>query len=895
MAELQREILQKTSPGIGKGNDPIKEGASKAEDADFCGGIVAETQVDSVLSLYGCIASVREAQGIFAEYDQERVDKIFLAAASAANQARIPLARSAVQETGMGVVEDKVIKNHFAAEYVYNAYRNEKTCGVIDEDPAAGITTIAAPVGVVAAIIPTTNPTSTTIFKTLLALKTRNGIVISPHPRARRCTVEAARIVLEAAVAAGAPEGIIGWIDVPSLELTNELMKEADIILATGGPGMVKSAYSSGKPALGVGAGNTPAVIDETADVVLAAASIVHSKSFDNGMICASEQSVIVVDDVYDEAKAEFKRLGCYFLDADETESVRKTIIIDGVLNAKIVGQPAGRIAEMAGIAVPEGAKILIGEVESVEPSEQFAHEKLSPVLAMYRASNFADAIFKAERLVDAGGPGHTSVLYTKAGHGNGRISEFQARMRTGRVLVNMPSSQGAIGDIYNFRLAPSLTLGCGTWGGNSVSENVGVKHLINVKKVAERRENMLWFRSPEKVYIKKGCLATALGELKHVLGRKRAFIVTDSFLYSHGYTKPVTKELDAMGVSHTVFFDVAPDPTLACAKEGADAMRAWAPDCIIAVGGGSAMDAAKIMWVMFEHPEVDFADMAMRFADIRKRVYTYPKMGEKAYFIAVPTTAGTGSEVTPFAVITDQESGIKYPLADYELMPDMAIVDADMMMDAPQGLTSASGIDALTHALEAYASMMATDYTDGLALRALGIIFEYLPRAYDDGPNDPEAREKMANAATMAGMAFANAFLGVCHSMAHKLGAFHHLPHGVANALMITEAMRFNASEAPAKMGTFPQYGHPNALARYAEIADYLKIKGKDGAEKLDGLTAAVRDLKAKIGIKPTIRDYGVDERHFLETLDEMTEQAFDDQCTGSNPRYPLMSEIKD
>lgn len=852
------------------------------------------TIVDSVEALEKKLASVKAAQEEFATYTQEQVDKIFLAASLAANKARIPLAKMAVEETGMGIVEDKVIKNHYASEYIYNAYKNVKTCGVIEEDKAFGIKKIAEPIGVIAAVIPTTNPTSTAIFKTLIALKTRNGIIISPHPRAKASTIAAAKVVLEAAVKAGAPEGIIGWIDIPSLDMTNLLMKEADIILATGGPGMVKAAYSSGKPALGVGAGNTPAIIDDTADIILAVNSIIHSKTFDNGMICASEQSVIVLDKVYKAVKKEFADRGCYFLSADETEKVRKTIIINGALNAKIVGQKPVKIAALAGVTVPESTKILIGEVESVDISEEFAHEKLSPVLAMYKAKDIQDAFSKAERLIADGGYGHTSSIYLNAITEKEKLEEFAERMKTCRILVNTPSSQGGIGDLYNFKLAPSLTLGCGSWGGNSVSENVGVKHLINIKTVAERRENMLWFRAPEKVYMKKGCLPVALDELKNVMGKKRAFIVTDSFLYNNGYSKPISDKLDEMGIEHTTFFDVAPDPTLACAKEGTAQMTAFKPDCIIALGGGSAMDAAKIMWVMYEHPEVDFMDMAMRFMDIRKRVYTFPKMGEKAYFIAIPTSAGTGSEVTPFAVITDEKTGVKYPLADYELMPNMAIIDADFHMSAPKGLTAASGIDAVTHALEAYAAMLATDFTDSLALRALKIIFEYLPRAYDNGQNDPVAREKMANAATMAGMAFANAFLGVCHSMAHKLGAFHHLPHGVANALMIEQVLRFNASETPVKMGTFPQYDHPHTLARYAEVADSLGIKGKNDEEKLENLIKAINELKDRVGIKKTIKDYGIDEKVFLDKLDDMTEQAFDDQCTGANPRYPLMSEIK-
>lgn len=850
--------------------------------------------VDSVEALEATIARVREAQKVFAGYTQEQVDKIFKAAAIAANQARIPLAKMAVEETGMGVVEDKVIKNNYAAEYIYNAYKNTKTCGVLEEDKAYGTKKIAEPIGVIAAVIPTTNPTSTAIFKTLIALKTRNAIIISPHPRAKKSTIAAAKVVLDAAVKAGAPEGIIDWIDVPSLDMTNLVMKEADIILATGGPGMVKAAYSSGKPALGVGAGNTPAIIDETADIVLAVNSIIHSKTFDNGMICASEQSVIVHKNVYDAVKNEFADRGCYFLNSKETENVRKTIIINGALNAKIVGQKAATIAKLAGVKVPEGTKILIGEVESVDLSEEFAHEKLSPVLAMYKADDIQDAFAKAERLVADGGYGHTSSIYLNVTTEQSKLDEFAARMKTCRILVNTPSSHGGIGDLYNFKLAPSLTLGCGSWGGNSVSENVGVKHLINIKTVAERRENMLWFRAPEKVYIKKGCLPVALDELKNVMGKKRAFIVTDSFLYNNGYTRPIEDKLDEMGIVHETFFDVAPDPTLACAKAGAELMRSFKPDTIIALGGGSAMDAGKIMWVMYEHPDVDFMDMAMRFIDIRKRVYTFPKMGEKAYFIAIPTSAGTGSEVTPFAVITDQDSGIKYPLADYQLLPNMAIIDTDFHMTAPRGLTAASGIDAVSHALEAYASVMATDYTDGLAKQALQTIFEYLPRAYDNGQTDVEAREKMANAATMAGMAFANAFLGVCHSMAHKLGAFHHIPHGVANALMLEEVLRFNSAEAPVKMGTFSQYDHPHTLERYAQIADALGLGGNNDTEKLENLIKAVNDLKARVGIKPTIRDYVPDEADFLNRLDAMVEQAFDDQCTGANPRYPLMSEIK-
>ena len=846
-------------------------------------------------ALQKTIEKVRKAQQEFAKYTQEQVDKIFQAAAIAANQNRIPLAKMAVEETGMGVVEDKVIKNHYAAEYVYNKYKDVKTCGIIEQDDNYGIKKIAEPIGVIAAVIPTTNPTSTAIFKTLISLKTRNGIIISPHPRAKQSTIAAAKIVLDAAVKAGAPEGIISWIDVPSLELTNLLMQSADIILATGGPGMVKAAYSSGKPALGVGPGNTPAVIDESADIILAVNSIIHSKTFDNGMICASEQSVIVSDKIYDRVREEFMRRGCYLLNPEQTEKVRKTIIINGALNAKIVGQSAHTIAQLAGVDVAENTKILIGEVESVDLSEEFAHEKLSPVLAMYKASSFDDALSKAYRLIEDGGLGHTSSLYINTVTEKEKIEKFYNTMKTCRVLINTPSSQGGIGDIYNFKLAPSLTLGCGSWGGNSVSENVGVKHLINIKTVAERRENMLWFRAPEKVYIKRGCLPVALEELKNVMGKKRVFIVTDTFLYENGYTKVITDKLDEIGIVHETFFDVAPDPTLACAKEGAQLIDAFKPDCIIAVGGGSAMDAAKIMWVMYEHPEIDFLDMAMRFMDIRKRVYTFPKMGEKAYFIAVPTSAGTGSEVTPFAVITDETTGQKYPLADYELLPKMAIVDSNMMMNAPKGLTSASGIDALVHSIEAYASMMATEFTDGLALEAIKIIFEYLPRAYENGANDTEAREKMANAATMAGMAFANAFLGICHSMGHKLGAYHHLPHGITVALVLDNVMRFNSAEVPNKMGTFPQYDHPHTLRRYAEIAESLNIGGENDYEKMENLIRKIDELKDRIGIKRTIREYGIDEQTFLATLDEMSEKAFDDQCTGANPRYPLISEIKD
>ena len=849
--------------------------------------------IDTAEALEAKMAAMKEAQKLFATYTQEQVDKIFKAAATAADKARIPLAKMAVEETGMGVVEDKVIKNHYAAEYIYNAYKNTKTCGVIEDDPVYGIKKIAEPIGLIAAVIPTTNPTSTAIFKTLIALKTRNAIIISPHPRAKGCTIAAAKLVLEAAVKAGAPEGIIGWIDVPSLELTNLVMKEADIILATGGPGMVKAAYSSGKPALGVGAGNTPVIIDDTADVRLAVNSIIHSKTFDNGMICASEQSVTVLESVYKAVKEEFIYRGCYFLKKDELDKVRKTIIINGALNAKIVGQKAATIAEMAGVTVPAETKILIGEVESVDISEEFAHEKLSPVLAMYKAKTFDEALAKAEQLVADGGYGHTSSLYINVNEKE-KMAKHAAAMKTCRILVNTPSSQGGIGDLYNFKLVPSLTLGCGSWGGNSVSENVGVKHLINIKTVAERRENMLWMRTPEKVYFKKGCMPVALDELGTVMGKKRCFIVTDSFLYKNGYTKAIEDKLDQMGIVHTCFSDVEPDPSLASAKAGAAAMRAFEPDCIIALGGGSAMDAGKVMWVLYENPDADFDDMAMDFMDIRKRIYTFPKMGKKAYFVAIPTSSGTGSEVTPFAIITDKETGIKWPLADYELMPNMAIVDTDNMMSAPKGLTCASGIDVMTHAIEAYVSVMASDYTDSLALKAIKLVFDYLPRAYRDG-NDVEARDHMANASCMAGMAFANAFLGVNHSLAHKLGAFHHIPHGIANALVLRDVMRYNSVEVPTKMGTFPQYQYPHTLARYAEIGRFVGLTGKNDQEVFEKLLEKLEELKKIIEIKPTIKDYGVDEKYFLDTLDEMTEQAFNDQCTGANPRYPLMAELKE
>lgn len=851
--------------------------------------------VNSVESLRRAIQKVRDAQKIFATYTQEQVDKIFRAAALAANAQRIPLAKMAVEETGMGIVEDKIIKNHYAAEYIYNAYKDTKTCGVVERDESAGITKIAEPIGVIAAVIPTTNPTSTAIFKTLISLKTRNGIVISAHPRAKKCTIEAAKVVLEAAVAAGAPDGLIAWIDEPSLEMTSTVMAESDTILATGGPGMVRSAYSSGKPALGVGAGNTPVVIDDTADVLLAVNSVIHSKTFDNGMICASEQSVIVLEGVYDAVKKEFADRGCYFLNKTETEKVRKTIIINGALNAKIVGQKAHTIAKLAGVDVPEATKILIGEVESVQIAEEFAHEKLSPVLAMYKAKSFDDALAKAAQLVEDGGLGHTGCLYVATSERE-KIEKHAAAMKTCRIMINTPTSHGAIGDLYNFSLAPSLTLGCGSWGGNSVSENVGVKHLLNIKTVAERRENMLWFRVPEKVYFKKGCMPVALNELKDDYSRKKAFIVTDKFLFENGYAKPLTDKLDQLGIQYTCYSDVAPDPTLACAKEGAKLMQSFNPDVIIALGGGSPMDAAKIMWVLYEHPEAEeeFPQMAMSFMDIRKRVYKFPKMGEKAMFVAIPTSSGTGSEVTPFAVITDEKTGIKYPLADYELLPNMAIVDTDNMMNQPKGLTSASGLDVLTHATEAYVSVMANEFTDGLALKAMKNVLKYLPSAYENGAKDPVAREKMAEASCMAGMAFANAFLGLNHSMAHKLGAYHHLPHGVANALIFTNVIRYNAVDVPTKMGTFSQYQYPHARERYIECARFMGINGKNDDEVFENYIAAIDELIATVGVKKTIAEYGISEKDFLATLDEMTENAFDDQCTGANPRYPLMSEIK-
>lgn len=841
------------------------------------------------------IKELREAQRKFASYTQEQVDEIFRQAAIAANDNRIKLAKMAVAETGMGIVEDKVIKNHFAAEYIYNQYKDMKTCGVLEEDKTFGITKVAEPIGVIAAIVPTTNPTSTAIFKTLIALKTRNAIIISPHPRAKKATIEAARIVLEAAVKAGAPEGIIGWIDEPSVELSQNVMRESDIILATGGPAMVKAAYSSGRPALGVGAGNTPAIIDETAHIKMAVNSILLSKTFDNGVICASEQSLVVLEQVYDEVKKELSNRGAYILKGEEVDKVRKVILNEkGGLNANIVGQSAYKIAEMAGVNVPESAKVLVGEVESVELEEPFSHEKLSPILAMYKVKSYEEALEKAGRLIELGGMGHTSILYTDQLKSRDRILQFGEKMKTARTLINMPASQGAIGDLFNFKLAPSLTLGCGSWGGNSVSENVGPKHLINVKSIAERRENMLWFRVPEKVYFKYGCLPVALEELRD-MGKKKAFIVTDKVLFDMGYTNKVTEVLERNGIQFKIFSDVEPDPTLRCARAGAKEMLDFNPDVVIALGGGSAMDAAKIMWVMYEHPEVNFHDLAMTFMDIRKRIYKFPSMGEKAMMVSIATSAGTGSEVTPFAVITDETTGVKYPLADYELTPDMAIVDAELMMTSPKGLTACAGIDVLVHSIEAYVSIMASEYTNGLALEAIRLVFKYLPDAFNEGTTNVKAREKMAHASCMAGMAFSNAFLGINHSMAHKLGAFHHLPHGMANSLLMNEVIRFNAADAPTKQAAFAQYKYPNAAWRYARIADHLGLGGKTEEEKVELLIKAVEELQAKVNMPKTIKEAGVSETKFYETLDEMVEQAFDDQCTGANPRYPLMSELKE
>jgi len=847
--------------------------------------------VKTVEDLNELIRLVRVAQKKYAEFSQEQVDIIFRHAAQAANENRIKLAKLAVEETGMGIFEDKVIKNHFASEFIYNKYINDKTCGVIEEDEDAGIIKLAEPIGIIAGVVPTTNPTSTAIFKSLIALKTRNAIIFSPHPRAKKCTIEAAKIVLEAAVAAGAPEHIIGWIDEPTVELSAALMQHADInlTLATGGPAMVKAAYSSGKPAIGVGAGNTPAIIDETCHLKMAVNSVLLSKSFDNGMICASEQSVIVVDDVYDAVKKEFALRGAYILSAAEKEKVGAVIMKNGRVNAEIVGQSAFKIATMAGIKVPETAKILIGETKKIAHDEPFAHEKLSPVLAMFKAKNFEDALRIAREQIELEGMGHTAVLYTDQGNQD-RIHTYGAMMKTGRVLVNMPASQGAIGDIYNFRLEPSLTLGCGSWGGNAISENVGVKHLLNTKTVAQRRENMLWFQVPSKIYFKQNAIAEAFKDLE---GKKRAFIVTDKFLHDAGYVEKVTRVLDRLGIQSEVFSEVKPDPDLTTIYKGLDVLTTFNPDVIIAIGGGSPIDAAKIMWLMYEQPNVKFSDLAMRFMDIRKRIYRFPAMGKKAYFVAVPTTSGTGSEVTPFAVVTDDKTGAKYPIADYALTPNMAVIDLDFVMNMPKKLTAYSGIDALVHAIEAYVSVMATDYTNGLALEAIRIIFKYLPASYAEGAANLKAREKMAYASTMAGMAFANAFLGVCHSMAHKLGSMYHVPHGLANALLLNEVIRFNAVDAPTKQAAFPQYKYPLAIERYARIADYLGLGGKTGPEKVERLIAVIEELKGKVEIPATLREAGIDEKEFIANLDTLSELAFDDQCTGGNPRYPLVKEI--
>ncbi|MFS8811883.1 bifunctional acetaldehyde-CoA/alcohol dehydrogenase [Synechococcus sp. R55.7] len=850
--------------------------------------------VTHLAELETLIQQVKAAQAEYATFTQEQVDRIFHRAALAANNERIPLAKLAVQETGMGIVEDKVIKNHFASEYIYNKYKHEKTCGVIERDESFGYERIAEPVGLLAGIVPVTNPTSTTIFKALITLKTRNGIIFSPHPRAKQCTIAAAKVVKEAAEAAGAPVGLIGWIDEPTIELSQALMQhpEVKLILATGGPGMVKAAYSSGHPSLGVGAGNTPAVIDASADIPMAVSSILLSKTFDNGMICASEQAVVVVDAIYEQVKAEFGHRGAYILDPEQIEAVRRILLKDGRLNPAIVGQSVQTIAALAGIQVPEGTKLLIGEVEKVGPEEPFSYEKLAPVLALYRANDFHSAVDVAVQLVNFGGRGHTSVLYTDPANRDD-IAYFENALQTGRVLINTPSSQGAIGDLYNFKLDPSLTLGCGTWGGNSISENVGPRHLLNIKTVTQRRENMLWFRIPPKVYFKPGCLPIALRELA---GKKRAFLVTDKPLFELGILHPITQVLDEIRVSWDVYHDVEPDPTLSNVNRGLEQLRQFQPDVIIAVGGGSPMDAAKVMWLMYEQPQVEFDGLAMRFMDIRKRVYELPPLGQKAQLICIPTTSGTGSEVTPFAVVTDDRVGIKYPLADYALTPTMAIVDPDLTLKMPKKLTAYGGIDALTHALEAYVSVMASDFTDGLALQAIKLLMTYLPRAYEKGAADPEAREKVHYAATIAGMAFANAFLGVCHSLAHKLGSTFHLPHGLANALMITHVIRYNATDAPFKQAIFPQYRYPNAKHRYAEIADYLQLGGADDDEKVMRLIEAIEELKRKLGIPATIREaLGEKEREFYDRLEAMAEQAFDDQCTGANPRYPLIQDMKE
>ncbi len=838
------------------------------------------------------VNKVSEAQKIYATYSQEQVDHIFRRVALKLSSLRIPLAKMAVEETGMGVVEDKVIKNHFASEYIYNKFKNCKTCGILEEDKANGIIKVAEPLGVLAGVIPTTNPTSTAIFKSLIALKTRNGIIFSPHPRAKKCTVETARLILEEAVKAGAPENIIGWIDEPTILRTQELMQhpKIDCILATGGPGMVKSAYSSGKPALGVGAGNTPAVIDETADIKMAVSSILMSKTSDNGMICASEQSIVCVKDVYDEVKKELEYRGAYLLSVKEKEKLSKVIFIDGRLNAGIVGQPAYKIAEMAGVKVPVETKALVGEASEIGHHEPFSAEKLSPVLGLYKAKNFEEATEIAKQLITFAGAGHTSVLYTHQTNDD-RIKHFGEQLHTGRILINTPSSQGGIGDLYNFRLEPSLTLGCGSWGGNSVSENVGVKHLMNTKTVALREENMLWFKVPEKIYFKPGSLELALTELK---GRKKAFLVTDKPLFDLGYTKKITDVLESLGIQYQIFSDVKPDPDLSTINVAINMLNTFQPDAIIALGGGSPMDAAKILWLMYEHPELKFEDLAMRFMDIRKRIFEFPPLGDKATLVCIPTTSGTGSEVTPFSIITDDSTGVKYAIADYALTPKMAIVDSNLVLSMPKGLCAASGIDVMTHALESMVSIMATDYTRSLSKEAGKLVYQYLPASYAEGAANPKAREKVHNAATIAGMAFANAFLGVCHSMAHKLGAYFHVPHGIANALLICQVIKYNSTEAPTKQGIFPQYQYPNARAAYAEFADALGLGGKTDEEKVNNLIKALQDLKKKLNIPLSIKDWGVSKEDFEKAMETLPTLAFDDQCTSANPRYPLIKEIE-
>ena len=853
--------------------------------------------VTNLAELDALVARVKAAQAEFATYSQEQVDKIFRAASLAANQARIPLAQQAVAESGMGIVEDKVIKNHFASEFIYNKYKDEKTCGILEENEEFGTMTIAEPVGIICGIVPTTTPTSTAIFKSLISLKTRNGIIFSPHPRAKNSTNDAAKLVLDAAVAAGAPKDIIGWIDQPSVELSNALMKHDGIalILATGGPGMVKAAYSSGKPAIGVGAGNVPVVIDETADIKRAVASVLMSKTFDNGVVCASEQAVIVMDEVYDEVKERFATHKAHVLSKADADKVRKVLLIDGALNAKIVGQPATAIAEMAGVKVPADTKILVGEgIGEVSYDDEFAHEKLSPTLGMFRASSFENAVEQAEKMVEIGGIGHTSGLYTNQDINADRIRYFGDKMKTARILVNIPTTHGGIGDLYNFNVAPSLTLGCGSWGGNSISENVGPKHLINKKTVAKRAENMLWHKLPKSIYFRRGSLPIAMSDLE---GKKRAFLVTDRFLFNNGYADEIVKLLKAQGIEVQTFFDVEADPTLSIVEKGAEAMKSFQPDVIIALGGGSPMDAAKIMWVMYEHPETHFEELAMRFMDIRKRIYKFPKMGQKAELVCITTTSGTGSEVTPFAVVTDDKTGAKYPLADYELTPNMAIVDANLVMNMPKSLTAFGGYDAVTHALEAYVSVLANEYSDGQALQALKMLKEYLPSSYANGANDPIAREKVHNAATIAGIAFANAFLGVCHSMAHKVGAEFHVPHGLANALLISNVVRYNANDNPTKQTAFSQYASPQARRRYAEVADHLGLSqaGDRTAQKIERLLAWLEELKIALDIPLSIQAAGVPEADFLAKLDQLSVEAFDDQCTGANPRYPLISELKE